>query len=68
MMINVMMMMMKMMMLMMKMMMMKMMMMMMMMTMCERDRGGRLISPSSRPDLLPPVILHCSLYLILLYS
>ena len=43
----------------------KMMVKMKMKTNCKRDRSGRLISPTSGPDLLPPVITL--LHLILLY-
>ena len=41
----------------------------MMKTNFKRDRSGRLISPTSGPDLLPPVItlLHRSLHFILVY-
>ena len=39
----------------------------MMKTNCKRDRSGRLISPTSGPDLLPPVITLLHLILLYLY-
>ena len=36
-------------------------------TNCKRDRSGRLISPTSGPDLLPPVITLLHLILLYLY-
>ena len=39
----------------------------MMKTNFKRDRSGRLISPTSGPDLLPPVITLLHLILLYLY-